>query len=79
MNLRMDLRDLAPPEPMQRILDALEALEPSRCLEALTPFRPVPLLSLLDDMGYAWHVAMADDGHARVTICRMADVALLPE
>ncbi|MCX7555601.1 DUF2249 domain-containing protein [Xanthomonadaceae bacterium JHOS43] len=78
MTLRMDLRDLAPPEPMERILDALDALEPGQRLEALTPFRPVSLLPILDEMGHAWRVVMDPAGHARITIWHAQD-AMLPE
>ena len=73
----MDLRGLPPPEPMERILDALDALERGQCLEALTPFRPVPLLPLLEVRGYVWRVDTDADGHARIRICHAADAMLL--
>ncbi len=77
MKPRMDLRGLAPPEPMERILDALDALERGQCLEALTPYRPVPLLPILEERGYAWRVDRDEAGNARIRICHATDALLL--
>lgn len=77
MDLHLDLRELAPPEPMERILDALAVLERGQCIEALTPWRPALLLPILDEMGYVWHVDTDDGGSARIRICHAADAALL--
>ncbi len=79
MNIRMDLRDLAPPEPMERILDALDGLERGQCLEALTPFRPAPLLPILEARDYVWHMDADAAGHVRIRICHAADAVLLTE
>lgn len=73
MDVQLDLRHLPPPEPMQRILDALPALLPGQRLRALTPCRPAPLLPLLAERGYVCCIDDGDDGHARVTIRRCAD------
>jgi uncharacterized protein (DUF2249 family) len=78
MHALLDLRHLPPPEPMQRILDALEVLPPGACLHALTPHRPGPLLPMLEQQGYAWRLDDLDGGGARIAVCWLEDVAVLP-
>ena len=38
MPVHLDLRNLPPPEPMDRILDAVQSLRPGEHIEALTPW-----------------------------------------
>ncbi|WP_447938209.1 DUF2249 domain-containing protein [Pseudoxanthomonas mexicana] len=71
--LRMDLRDLAAPEPMERILDCLRTLRRGERLVALTPLYPAPLLPILDQWGFAYRVRDADAGSACIAICHVAD------
>ena len=73
MTVQLDLRHLPAPEPMERILDAVEALCPGDSIEALTPFWPAPLLPLLEMQGCAWRREPSPAGHARVLICRRED------
>ncbi|HIY70807.1 MAG TPA: DUF2249 domain-containing protein [Candidatus Luteimonas excrementigallinarum] len=68
MTVQLDLRHLPAPEPMERILDAVEALCPGDSIEALTPFWPAPLLPLLEMQGCAWRREPSPAGHARVVI-----------
>lgn len=78
MDIQLDLRDLPPPEPMVRILDALELLQPGQRLEAMTPYRPLPLLPMLEKLGYAWQVEDTASGHARLLIRHRDDDRALP-
>lgn len=48
----LDLRELPPPEPMQRALEAVAALPDGASLTILTRFRPVHLLEHLAPRGY---------------------------
>lgn len=66
--IHLDLRALPPPQPMQRILDALADLAPGQRLEALTPLRPLPLLPMLAAQGFSWQLFDLDDGQAQITI-----------
>ena len=70
MSHLLDMRHLPPPEPMQRILDALEGLPVRAVLVALTPFRPVPLLPMLEAQGWAWRLADLPEGGCRIAIWR---------
>ncbi len=67
--IRLDLRDLPAPEPMQRILDEVQRLPRDQRIVALTPHRPGPLLEILDAWGYAWRVQDLPLGQACVSIC----------
>ena len=65
MEQRLDLRGLEPPEPLERILDALAGMRADDCLRVLLPHEPFPLYALLRPMGYRWRV----DG--RVGCCEL--------
>ncbi len=71
--LRLDLRTLAAPEPMERILDCLRTLQRGERLVALTPLYPAPLLPILEQWGFAYRVRDADAGSACIAICHVAD------
>ncbi|KLJ02038.1 DUF2249 domain-containing protein [Luteimonas sp. FCS-9] len=75
MRIRLDLRHLPPPEPMERILDALSTLAPGQWLDASTPMRPLPLWSLLGRDGFAWRLLEDAPGHARMAIWQRGDAA----
>ena len=57
----LDLRGLQPPEPMVRILEALERA-PGAPLRAILPHEPVPLYGLLRERGFAYTGAQRADG-----------------
>ena len=59
---RMDNRDLDPPEPMVRILAALEDMKPGEVLAALLCREPLFLLPELAKRGHVWHGAFEPDG-----------------
>jgi uncharacterized protein (DUF2249 family) len=67
-DIELDLRDLAPPEPMTRILHSLESLPRQRCLVALTPFRPENLLPILKERGFSWEIQSEPGNTFRITI-----------
>ena len=79
MPLRLDLRNLPPPEPMEQILDAVQSLRPGESIEALTPFWPAPLLPILETQGCGWRREASPSGHhARITIFLREDAGRLP-
>jgi len=57
----LDLRGLQPPEPMVRILAALERA-PGAPLRAILPHEPVPLYALLAERGFACSGTQRADG-----------------
>jgi hypothetical protein len=75
--LRLDVRDLPTPEPMERILDSLGTLRRGERLVALTPRPPLPLLPILDEGGFVYHVYTAATGSACIAICHAEDRDIL--
>ncbi len=65
----LDLRGLQPPEPIVRILDALERA-PGEPLRAILPHEPVPLYGLLRERGFSCTGAPRADGSFEVLIER---------
>lgn len=57
----MDLRGLQPPEPIVRILQALECA-PREPLRVILPHEPVPLYGLLRERGFSYSGADRPDG-----------------
>ncbi len=68
--VELDNRDLEPPEPMVRTLQAVEALSPGQTLAALLPREPIFLFEELQARGHLWRGAFEPDGHYRVVIRR---------
>lgn len=59
---QMDNRDLDPPEPMVRILAALETMQQGQVLAALLCREPIFLLPELAKRGHAWRGGFEPDG-----------------
>ena len=49
----VDARGLPPPEPLERVMDALGALHPGQTIRLLLHREPFPLYDLLAGRGYA--------------------------
>ncbi|KQY16229.1 hypothetical protein ASD28_22560 [Massilia sp. Root133] len=71
MNDLLDLRALPAPEPMERVLDALDSLADGARLRVLLAREPHPLYGILARTGYRWRSEWQDDG-CLVTIARNA-------
>jgi len=69
----LDVRDLAPPEPLERVLAALHALSGAQYLRARLPREPYPLYPLLQEFGYAWQARPADGAWFEILIWRRDD------
>ncbi len=66
----LDARGLEPPEPMMRILTAIETLAPGAQLVALTDRRPINLYPELDTRGVRYVSEETCDGSWRTTLTR---------
>ena len=60
--VRLDNRDLEPPEPMVRILAAADKLGPGETLSALLRREPVFLFPQLEKRGFRWLGGFTPDG-----------------
>jgi TusA-related sulfurtransferase len=66
----VDARGLEPPQPMQRILEALAGLPDGATLRARTDRRPMLLYPNLDERGYRYETREADDDGYETRIWR---------
>ncbi len=67
-DLVVDARELDPPEPMERVLEALTQLRAGQRLRLRIHREPYPLYRILDRNGYAWRTASEPDGNFEVLI-----------
>lgn len=66
--IHLDVRGLQPPEPLERVLDALDWLVPGKRLVMLIDREPLPLYRILDRNGYRYRATMQDTGTVTVEI-----------
>ena len=66
----IDVRGLEPPQPMVRVLDALDELGPASRLVVLHDRRPVFLYPQLDDRGFVHETDEPEPGVVRIVIRR---------
>jgi TusA-related sulfurtransferase len=67
----LDDRDLDPPEPMVRILAAVEAMKEGEVVSALLCREPTFLLPELAKRGHRWRGAFEPDGTAYKILIRV--------
>ncbi len=70
--VRLDLRLLEPPEPLQRTLEAAGTLTPRGRLVTRTRFHPVHLLAMLAERGFSATSTEQPDGSWENTVARVA-------
>lgn len=68
---QLDVRGLEPPEPMERVLDALDTLPDGTVLCMLIEREPRPLYRILERNGYAYRTAALPDFLYEVRIWRL--------
>jgi uncharacterized protein (DUF2249 family) len=60
-DIQIDVCGLEPPEPMERVLDALSRLPRGRRLRMLIDREPRPLYRILEGNGYAYQPTLRPD------------------
>ncbi|HWM82210.1 MAG TPA: DUF2249 domain-containing protein [Pseudolabrys sp.] len=71
----MDNRDLEPPEPMERILAATEAMAPGEVLSALLCREPIFLFPQLAKRGHRWRGGFEADGKTYKVLVQVGKLA----
>ncbi len=66
----IDARELLPPEPMHRVLEALPHLSGADVLTLLLYREPFPLYAVLEERGFTWKTSLADDGTYSIEVRR---------
>ncbi|MGX9220062.1 DUF2249 domain-containing protein [Massilia varians] len=64
----LDVSGLLPPEPMERILEALATLPPDMALQVLIDREPFPLYRVLERHAYRHRLTPRDDGRFDLAI-----------
>lgn len=64
----LDVSDLPPPEPLERVLDALADLPEGDSLKVRLPADPVLLYPMLRSMGMVWERRETGDGAIELEI-----------
>ena len=73
--IELDVRGLQAPEPLERVLERLDALGIGDCLRVKINCRPVPLFRILDRNGYTHEEAPGVDALLEITIRKGAPPA----
>lgn len=64
----LDLRGLMPPEPMERVLDALADMTPGQRVRMLIDREPRPLYRILERNGHPFEATLREDGLFEILI-----------
>ena len=72
--LTLDARGWEPPEPMVRMLEALDSLPRGRKIVMLLNLEPRPLFHILKINRFDYRSRFVPEGHFEVTVWRAADV-----
>lgn len=72
MTIEIDGRELQPPEPMERTLEALDKLGDGDEVLLLLYCQPHPLFNILRNNGYAWSEEVRADGTREIRIRKQA-------
>lgn len=59
--IRLDVCGLEPPEPLERVLEALATLRADQCLCMVIDREPRPLYAILDRNGYAYAATLTPE------------------
>lgn len=60
-DVKLDVRGMEPPEPMEHVLDALSVLARGATLIMLIDREPRPLFRILEKNGFAWEIGQGPD------------------
>ncbi|MDP2265634.1 MAG: DUF2249 domain-containing protein [Thiobacillus sp.] len=66
----LDVRGLEPPEPLVKVMDALETLPPGDRLRMVHDREPYPLYGILQEDGYQYRTETFADGRVEIVIWR---------
>lgn len=68
LEVLVDARWQLPPEPMEKVLLALDGLKPGQRIRFLLHREPYPLYGILENMGYTHRTHMIEDGCFEILI-----------
>lgn len=69
----IDARDLEPPEPFERAMEAISTLEPDGQVMLILTREPFPLYRVLQLNGYQYKTTAFPDGRFEIVITRVPE------
>lgn len=73
MDRTLDVSGLEPPEPLERVLDALDSLATGERLRVRHRREPFPLYAFLRQLGFRWRTEQTGDAAFDILIWQDAD------
>jgi len=73
--IELDVSVLEPPEPMERVLAAVDELRPGEYLHLLHRREPFPLYPILEEMGFAFMTRPGRAAAYEIFVWRRGDVS----
>ena len=64
----IDARSMQPPEPLERIMEALCDLQPGQKVRVILRHEPVPLYRILQRNGHTWRTIASEEGRFEMEI-----------
>ena len=74
----LDVRGLEPPEPLERVLDAVATLQPGERVRMIHHREPCLLYPLLEKRGFQHLAEAKSEDHHEILIWRKGDAAAAP-
>jgi uncharacterized protein (DUF2249 family) len=68
--ITLDVRHMEPPEPLERVLEAIDDFQSGDQLRLVIDCRPTPLFRILERNGYAYREAPGTESAYVITIWR---------
>ena len=75
LELILNVSELEPPEPLERVLDAIETLQSGQYVRMLHNREPYPLYAILEDTGFKYRVCEGQETIFEIFIWRRNDAA----
>jgi TusA-related sulfurtransferase len=75
----IDVRDLAPPEPLQHIIAAMQRLEPGQVLRVWHRVEPCGLFPDLSPLGFSYQLTQSTEGFCEFVIWKTDDPRALEQ
>ena len=71
-DITLDVRGMEPPEPLEKMLQAIEGFGVGDRLKLVIDCRPQPLFRILERSGFAYHEEVGSASRYEITIWRRA-------
>jgi uncharacterized protein (DUF2249 family) len=67
-HITLDIRNMEPPEPLERVLGTIADFRDGDTLKILSDFEPLPLYRILDRDGFRHHLDTDGEAPCEITV-----------